>query len=244
VADAPDWTQQIAFQATQLANTIEGPGNSLTDLLIAQYSSLLLFEFADPAGTADSVISEHTQAFLTGKVFAADDFFATAELTNNNGFLALQCPVFGNYLTIKNWHPTRNARFVVYGTNVAPLGVRRWLGYAQLPRDLSTGNIIGGVAGTIYPMPILDLPAGATIPNQIAFNGSFSLNGNCSTAGTVYLYYLTPSNILTGIPVATFAAATNFNVTGYYEGFARVVWVPSVNGNTSCGCFALAGPPD
>lgn len=231
---------QQQFNSTQIFDQVI-PAGLTNSVAINGYASLLMFEFASPSGTAGSVITEHIQAFLPGTLFALDDFWATSELTNTNGFLAIACPVLGNFLTLKNWHPTQASQIAVYGTNVQLSAIRRWLGYGQLPRRINSNNpVVNG--GQIASMPIVDLPAGALIPNQMSFNGLFTVSGQTNVAGTIYLYYLDPSNALIGLPLQVLTAGQSFDIVNYFEGYARIVFVPAANTTTlNIGAIVTSG---
>lgn len=243
MGDSPDWTTQLAFQATQIEVGTLSPASVLSDLVIAQYSSLIVFAFATPSGTAGPIILQFTQSFETGLLFAADSFYLTSELTNNNGFAVVEFPSLTNYLQVANKHPTQAAEVVVYGLNANALGLRRYLGYAQLPRRCNNSNPVAG-AGSIVAMPIVDLPPGSQVPNQMAFNGTFSVSGSSNVAGTMFIFYYDATNAGVGIPVGIVTAGPTFEFTGYYEGYARLVFVPSSATTTlNVGAIVTAGPP-
>lgn len=240
--DVPDWNQQQSYGLTVIVNAIIAPGGQVPDVPIAQYSSLQIFEYCSPSGTAGPIIAQHIQAEQTAETFALDSFFITAELTNNNGFAAVQAPVLGNYLTVANRHPTQSLRAAIYGSNAPSLGLRRYLGYAQPPHGVQA-NVVGAVNGTIYPCAISDMPAGDQIPNQLALNGLINVSGTVTLAGTFYLYYLNPQGTLVGLPLLTAAGAVNFNVQTYFAGYARFIFIPSANGNLTLGAAITQGPP-
>lgn len=240
--DSPDWTTLAAYLGQLIINTAITPGASLVDQLIAPYSNVVLFEFASPSGTADSVIAEHIQAFSPAQLFAADAFYATAEDTSNNGFLAVATPVLGNYLTVTNFHPTRTMQCVIFGMNTNPLGLRRFLGYAQPPHNVQ-GTNPAAIGGAIQSCPIIDYPAGQPVPKQIAFNGNVTVSGICSIAGTAYIYALGPDNVLRGYTLGAVAALVSFSFTTNFIGFGRIIFIPTANGNMSFTAAVTQGGP-
>lgn len=225
------------YQATQLGNTVIGVGVSQVDLPISQYASILMFLFASPSGTAAGVIARITQALSPALLFAIDSFYATAELTNNNGFIALSIPVVGNYLTIDNAHPTQACQVVTYGTNrpTASAISKSWLGFAQIIGGRVYSIVNGAaVSGSVYGGAIVDYPAGAPIPNQLALNGLYNVSGTSSLSGTLFAWFVGPDNGIRGAAIVNVVSNVAFNATGYFVGYARFVFIPSINGALNC----------